>query len=262
MPHYAFGVSYIGTDFHGWQRQAELPTVQGALEHALAQVATTPTPIAAAGRTDSGVHATGQVCAFSAAVEREPATWHRALNALTDDRITIDWVRQVDPSFHPRFAATARRYVYLFNSQARSQPFLDALTWACAPLDADAMHRAASRLLGEHDFSAVRAAGCQSSTPVRRVDRCAVTRQGDLVVLDISANAFLLHMVRNVARLLHDVGRGNLSDVQGLLEGRDRSLLGPTAPPQGLYLVGVEYGGGSLPRGRSPSLLSHLEGLD
>ena len=144
MPSYALGVSYLGTGFHGWQRQADVATVQGELERALTQVATVPTPITAAGRTDAGVHASGQVCGFHAEVARDEDTWRRALNALTDQRVVIDWVQATDDTFHPRFSAIARRYLYVFSTATRPQPFLADLAWRCSPLDADAMHRAAA----------------------------------------------------------------------------------------------------------------------
>jgi len=254
MRHYAFGVTYHGAAFHGWQRQAEVDTVQGAVEQALSRVADHAVTVRVAGRTDAGVHATGQVAAFSSAAQRKPQDWLRGANALTPDSVRVDWVEPVDAAFHPRYSATARRYVYVFYDAGRNHPLLQDQVWACRPLDADAMHRAAQVLIGEHDFTTFRAAGCQSLTPMRRVHRCDVLRRGEFVVMDIEANAFLLHMVRNIARGLHDVGcalRGH--DLSALLASRDRTLLGATAPPDGLYLAGVSYPGFDLPDpGRVP----------
>ena len=254
MRHYAFGVTYRGAAFHGWQRQADVDTVQGALEQALSRVANHPVTVRVAGRTDAGVHATGQVAAFSSASERKPHDWLRGANALTPSAVRIDWVQPVDEVFHPRYSATARRYVYVFYDSGMDHPLLEDQVWACAPVDADAMHRAAQLLVGEHDFSSFRASGCQSLTPMRRVHRCDVMRRGEFVVMDIEANAFLLHMVRNIARGLHDVGAAQSEmNLAALLAARDRTLLGATAPPGGLYLAAVSYPGFDLPAaGRVP----------
>ena len=262
MTAYAIGVSYVGTEFHGWQRQLDVPTVQADLEQALERLCGEPTPVAAAGRTDAGVHATGQVAAFQTTRKREPLEWQRALNALTSQAIHIDWLAEVDDRFHPRFGATARRYIYLFQDVQAQRLFLHQHTWCCQALDADVMHRAAQTLLGEHDFSAFRAAGCQSTTPLRRVDRVAVRRHGGVVSMDITANAFLLHMGGNIARALHDIGReGDEALLGKLLDGRDRAQVGATAAPQGLYLVGVSYAGYRFPAGRVPPHVGQIEGL-
>jgi tRNA pseudouridine38-40 synthase len=254
MPHYAFGVTYHGVAFHGWQRQADVDTVQGALEQALSRVADHPVDVRVAGRTDAGVHATGQVAGFTSRAQRKPRDWLRGVNALTPKTVRVDWLQPVDAVFHPRYSATARRYVYVFHDAGAAHPLLDGQVWACAPLDADAMHRAAQVLIGEHDFSSFRAAGCQSLTPMRRLHRCDVIRRGEFVVMDIEANAFLLHMVRNIARGLHDVGAGIAErDMASLLGLRDRTVLGATAPPGGLYLAAVSYPGFDFPAaGRVP----------
>ncbi len=248
MRHFAVGVTYHGAAFHGWQRQADVATVQGVLEQALSRVADHAVSVRVAGRTDAGVHATGQVAAFSSGAARSAQDWLRGVNALTPDAVRVDWVQPVPASFHPRYSASARRYVYVFHDTGVVHPLLRGQVWPCAPLDADAMHRAARVLLGEHDFSAFRAAGCQSLTPMRRVNRCDVVRRREFVVMEIEANAFLLHMVRNIARGLHDIGASSSSlDLESLLAQRDRTLLGATAPPDGLYLTAVSYPEYALP---------------
>ncbi len=242
MSNYAFGVTYDGADFYGWQRQPELPTVQGLLEAAVSQIANKPTNIFAAGRTDTGVHATGQVGAFSSDAIRSLYNWRQGMNALTPDSIHVDWVIAVDDKFHPRYSATARRYTYVFHDSGSNHPLLLRRAWGCAALDADAMHRAAQVLVGDHDFSSFRGAGCQSLSPLRRVNHCVVTRRGGFVTLDIEANSFVLHMVRNVVSALHAVGThtANMTLAQ-LLAATDRQQLGATAPASGLYLVSVAY---------------------
>jgi tRNA pseudouridine38-40 synthase len=249
MPSLVFGVTYDGASFYGWQRQPDFPTVQGELEAAVTRVADSSVNIIVAGRTDTGVHATGQVAGFSCQTNRSLHEWHRGLNALTPKSISVDWVQTVDETFHPRYSATARTYSYVFHDIGRKHPMLLQRVWGCQALDADAMHRAAQCLIGEHDFSSFRGAGCQSTTPMRRVNRCAVFRRGAFVVLEIEANAFVMHMVRNIASALHDVGCGHESmSINALLDVKDRTLLGPTAPPDGLYLVDVSYPNFELPK--------------
>ncbi len=239
----ACGIAYDGSAFHGWQRQTNLPTVQGELERAISTVADAPVTVVASGRTDRAVHALGQVATFDSPAQRDLDTWLRALNGLTPDAISVPWVQPVPDEFHARYSAVARRYCYVFSDAGHSNPLLAQRAWQTRALDVDAMHRAGQLLLGEQDFSAVRGAGCQSLTPVRRVDQCVVRRQGGFVLLEIQANAFLLHMVRNIARLLHDVGRGEPIAVTDLLLGRDRTRLGATAPAQGLYFARSVYAG-------------------
>ena len=253
---YALGLSYDGSDFAGWQRQPDLPTVQSCVEQALSQVANHDVRVAVAGRTDRGVHATGQVVSFASGAPRKTRDWLRGGNALTPSSIELQWLEPVDEQFHARYSAVARRYVYVFADQPQRDPLLRNSTWQCPRLDADAMHRAAQQLVGEHDFSAVRGAGCQSISPMRRVNVCRVLRKGNFVALEIEANAFLLHMVRNIAALLADVGQHKCGeDIQRLLSARDRSLVGATAPAQGLYLTQVRYDV-ALPTGAIPSVLA------
>ncbi|MEM9621309.1 MAG: tRNA pseudouridine(38-40) synthase TruA [Pseudomonadota bacterium] len=250
--YYAMGVTYDGAPFHGWQRQRNDVSVQGVLEDALSRVADHPVTIAAAGRTDTGVHATGQVISFRSGASRSLRDWQRGANALTPSAVSVDWVVAASADFHPRYSATARTYHYLFHDVSHPDPLLAGRVWSTTGLDSDAMHRAAQQLLGEHDFSGFRAAGCQSLTPMRRINRCLVWRQGPLVVLEIEANAFLLHMVRNIARGLQDVGRHRDSGlIAAVLAGRDRTRLGATAPAQGLYLTRVSYPGFAIPPPRA-----------
>lgn len=244
MPRLALGIEYSGTAYHGWQRQATSASVQATLEEALGKIAGERVTLACAGRTDTGVHATQQVVSFTAPVERPNRAWIFGANSHLPEDICVHSAIQVPDDFHARHSALARRYVYLIlNRQLRTAQLQKQLAREPRPLDAAAMHEAAQALSGEHDFSAFRASGCQSRTPMRRVDFVRVERFGDLIALDIQANAFLLRMVRNIAGLLMDVGRGRRQpeEVASLLAKRDRNLLGKTAPAAGLYLIQVSY---------------------
>lgn len=244
-PTVVLGVEYDGRAFHGFQRQRHAASVQAALECALSQVADAPVRVAAAGRTDAGVHATQQVVSFQTAVERPVDAWRRGTSSLTPDALGVVWAKILPGAFHARFDAVARRYVYLF-SDAPTRPIVHRglVAWTNGvALDAAAMHRAAQCLLGEHDFSAFRAAACQSKSPWRRITHLDVRRANGYVAIEVRANAFLLHMVRNLAGALREVGIRRLDEaaVEELLHGRDRSLAPPTAPPQGLYLTAADY---------------------
>ena len=241
----ALGVEYDGGAFHGFQRQSHAASVQAALETAAARVADEPVRMVAAGRTDAGVHATQQVVSFQTHAERPVDAWRRGVSSLAPAAVGIVWAKIFDAPFHARFDAVARRYVYIF-SDAPSAPIIHRglVAWTRgAPLDETAMHDAAQHLLGEHDFSAFRAAACQSKSPRRRIARLDVRRVNGYVAIDVRANAFLLHMVRNLAGALRQVGTGRLDAdaLQRLLRCRDRTLAPPTAQPCGLYLVGVDY---------------------
>ena len=257
------GVEYDGGAFHGFQSQAHASSVQDALEHAIGRVANERVRVVAAGRTDAGVHATGQVVSFRTSAERPLDAWRRGVSSLTPDTIGIVWARAVE-SFHARYDALWRRYVYVY-SDAPEKPVIHRglVAWCQTPLEPQRMHAAARCLLGERDFSAFRAAACQSKTPNRNVHAIRVARLGAYVAIDITANAFLLHMVRNVAGALRAVGIGELDamDLRELLRGRDRSRAPPTAPPQGLYLVGVGYPGMDTPV-RAPPVIARLEQSD
>ncbi len=238
------GIEYDGCDYHGFQRQSHAPSIQAALESAASEVADEPVRIHGAGRTDAGVHATQQVVSFQTAALRSVDAWRRGVSSLTPRSLGVLWARIETKPFHARFDALWRRYVYVF-SDAPTVPVIlrGQVAWAGAPLDSDAMHAACRCLVGEHDFSAFRAAGCQSRSPWRRVAAIEVTRSNDYVAIDVTANAFLKHMVRNIAGALREVGCGGLTAdaFTALFERGDRTQGPPTAQPQGLYLVGVGY---------------------
>ncbi len=248
MARIALGIEYDGTAYSGWQLQSHARSVQGELEHALSVVADHPVQLTAAGRTDAGVHALAQVAHFDTTSARPEQAWILGGTAESSSDISVLWAREVTEEFHARFSALSRSYLYRIVNR-RVRPALDRVRacWVRRPLDADAMNAAAQALLGEHDFSAFRAAECQSSTPMRRVTSVTVRRdEGDRVEIAITANAFLHHMVRNIAGTLIAVGVGDRPPewVARVLDGRDRTQAGATAPPQGLYFAGVEYDAG------------------
>jgi len=241
----AVGVEYDGTDLRGWQSQKNGPSVQDALELALSRVADEAVRVVGAGRTDAGVHATGQVAHFDTTVHRPPRSWVLGANSALPPGICLRWARPAPEGFHARFAAVSRSYSYLLlNRETRSPLWRHRAWWVHRPLDAERMQRAARPLVGEHDFSAFRAAECQSKTAVRRVAQLEVRRHGEFLRIDVRANAFLHHMVRNIAGTLAAVGRGDRQEewVAEVLAGRDRGLGGATAPAAGLYMVHVDYG--------------------
>lgn len=246
--HFAASVSYQGAAFHGWQSQLDpaVATVQEAVERAFSKVASAPIKVVCAGRTDAGVSAVGQVVSFDSPNDRPDKAWVLGANAHLPDSIRINWAVPVDATFHARFSATARRYKYvIYNERVASAILADGLTHVRIPLDANLMHDAAQALLGEQDFSSFRGAGCQSNSPNRNVHWVTVQRTGSLVVVDIKANAFLLHMVRNIVGSLIEVGleRRAPSWIADVLAVRDRREAGMTASPKGLYLVDVDYPG-------------------
>jgi tRNA pseudouridine38-40 synthase len=244
MPRIALGIEYDGTAFAGWQSQVDAAGVQTALEQALTKVADHPVAVVAAGRTDAGVHATLQVVHFDTEAERSERAWVLGTNTNLRDDVSVLWSRVMLQGFHARFSATARSYRYVIrNSPPRPSLDRHRACWIREPLDAGEMHAAAQVLVGMHDFSSFRAAECQSRSPVRNLESLVVRREGDSVIIEVTANAFLHHMVRNIAGVLIAVGRGKRPPcwVQEVLEVRDRRLGGVTAPPQGLYLVNVRY---------------------
>jgi tRNA pseudouridine38-40 synthase len=240
----AIGIAYDGAPFDGWQSQPTGNTVQDRLEAALAAIAGAAVRVTAAGRTDAGVHATGQVAHFDVAVERPDSAWVRGSNAHLPEGIAVQWACAVDDEFHARFSATSRSYTYvLYNHPVRPAVFAGRVGWFHLPLDVAAMRAAAECLVGEHDFSAFRSAECQAKTPVKLLHRVAIDRRGEHVVLEFTANAFLHHMVRNLVGCLVQVGKGAQPPgwLREVLESRDRSRAAPTFPAAGLYLTAVAY---------------------
>ena len=240
----AAGIEYCGSAYVGWQRQEDGRSVQGCVEAALARVADREVTVHCAGRTDSGVHAVHQVIHFDTDAEREGHSWVFGTNVHLPHDISLLWTLRVDDSFHARFSASARRYRYvLMNRRSRPGLLSPFAAWECRPLDDAAMAAAAAHFPGRHDFSAFRAAGCQARTPIREVHRMEVRRSGDFITFDVEANAFLHHMVRNMVGLLVEIGlhRYDTDQVLRVLESRDRSTGGPTAPAAGLYLVDIIY---------------------
>ena len=218
--------------------------MQQRLEEALAAVANEAVEVVCAGRTDTGVHASGQVVHFDTSSERSRRGWLLGANSNLPDDISVTWAKPVDDSFHARFSATARSYRYqIINRLERSALHRDRAWWVYQPLDAIAMHEAAQRLLGRHDFSAFRAAGCQASRAVREITSIAVQREGDWLTLTVTANAFLQHMVRNITGTLAAVGLGeqDVEWVSEVLASKDRKVGGIAAPAHGLTLVSVDY---------------------
>ncbi|MFO1407064.1 MAG: tRNA pseudouridine(38-40) synthase TruA [Steroidobacteraceae bacterium] len=244
MTRIAIGIEYDGTSYSGWQAQSHAPGVQSALERALGAVADHPVELTAAGRTDAGVHALMQVAHFDTDAVRPLEAWALGGTAASPPDVSVLWARTVPGDFHARFSATSRTYRYrILNRRIRPALERERCAWVRRPLDASAMHEAAQALVGEHDFSAFRAAECQSRTPVRRLLSIEVGRHGDRVDLWVTANAFLHHMVRNLAGTLMLVGTGERPGnwVAEVLDGRDRTRAGMTAPPQGLYFAGASY---------------------
>jgi tRNA pseudouridine38-40 synthase len=238
------GVEYDGTHFCGWQRQSGLRTLEESLTAAISLVADHPIELVCGGRTDAGVHAAGQVVHFETSVIRSARAWVLGTNAHLERKLSVAWARPVPDFFHARFSALRRHYRYtIFNRGPRSALHEGRSAWVMAPLDVSRMHAGGQHLVGEHDFSAFRAAECQSKSPVRRLEALQVSRQGLLVHIDVVANAFLHHMVRNIAGLLIEVGRGlrQPEEVRTLLLGRDRRRNAPTAEPQGLMLRRIDY---------------------
>jgi tRNA pseudouridine38-40 synthase len=245
MTRIALGIEYDGSAFAGWQQQRHARSVQGELQQALARVADHPVELTAAGRTDAGVHALEMVAHFDTSAVRPLHGWVLGTNANASNEVSVLWAQVVPDDFHARHSAQSRSYLYRILDQPR-RPALerDRVCWIRHGLDAGRMAAAAATLVGHRDFSSFRAAECQSSTPVRDLREVSVERNGPYVDLRLRANAFLHHMVRNIAGSLILVGRGErpVEWLAEVLDARDRTLAGPTAPPQGLYFVRAAYG--------------------
>jgi tRNA pseudouridine38-40 synthase len=240
----ALGVEYDGGGLHGWQTQPGGGTVQDELESALGHIAGEKIAVVCAGRTDAGVHAAAQVAHFDTEARRPPTAWVRGVNGFLPPAIAVRWARPVSDAFHARFSAYGRCYRYLLINRAQRPGIWHGRAgWYHPPLDETSMREAARLLLGEHDFSAFRAADCQARTPVRTMRRAEIGRAGDMLVFDFEANAFLHHMIRNIVGSLAYVGQGKHPPgwIGELISSRDRTRAAPTFAADGLYLVGVRY---------------------
>jgi tRNA pseudouridine38-40 synthase len=245
MPRYRLTIEYDGGPFVGWQRQDNGPSIQGALEDAIEKLSRTRVTVTGAGRTDAGVHALGQVAHFDLDKDFTPDKVRDALNHfLRPDPVVVLDAAAVPGDFHARFSATGRHYLFRILNR-RAQPALETgKVWHVqVALDAEAMHEAAQQLLGQHDFTTFRAAECQAQSPVKTLDRLDVCRRADEIHIEASARSFLHHQVRSFVGSLKLVGEGRwlARDLKAALDARDRSACGPVSPPDGLYLVKVEY---------------------
>ncbi len=244
MTRIVLGIEYDGTAYRGWQWQQNSPSVQAVLQSALSRIANQPITVICAGRTDAGVHAYEQIVHFDCDASRSLRAWVMGGNSYLPDDIRILWAQNAVTDFHARYSAIARYYRYIILNRTVNSAMLHSQTnWCHQPLDEQRMQQAAQSLIGEHDFSSFRAHSCQSVSPCRRVYFIDVFRQQDKVIMDIAANAFVHHMVRNIAGVLINVGRGKqqVGWTQYLLEVRDRRQAGMTAAASGLYLAGVLY---------------------
>jgi len=244
MGRIAIGIEYDGRAYCGWQQQDEAPSVQETLERALSRVADAPVALTAAGRTDAGVHARIQIAHFDTMAVRSARAWLLGSNTYLPPDISLRWARPVAAHFHARFAALSRTYrYYILNRAARSALAAGRALCVYRPLDAARMQAAAQHLVGQHDFSAFRAAACQARSPVRRLEQLSVSRAGEWLTVEVTANAFLHHMVRNIVGLLVAVGVGDAAPEQALvqLESRQRSTGEATAAAHGLYLWQIRY---------------------
>ena len=247
MTRFALGLEYDGTSFMGWQSQTHPGrTVQSSVEGALGRVADHAVAVTCAGRTDAGVHASGQVIHFDTDARRSLRGWLLGANSNLPPDVAASWILEMPEDFHARFSAEARQYRYvILNRLTRPALAREQVTWTYKPLDAGRMLLAARHLLGRHDFSAFRSVECQAKQPVRTLQRLDVRREGERIVIDAMADGFLHHMVRNITGVLMAVGEGKQEPdwAKAVLEGRDRTLGGVTAPAAGLCLVAVRYPG-------------------
>ncbi len=241
---YALAIEYDGARYCGWQSQRHCKSVQSVVEQALSKVADEAINVVCAGRTDSGVHGLAQVVHFETTVQRPDRAWLLGTNTHMEKSVSVHWVSRVNPGFHARYSALNRSYRYvILNRPARPGLQAGKVGWVHTPLNEKLMHEAGQYLLGEHDFSAFRAAGCQANHARREIQALRVTRNKDEIYMDITANAFLHNMVRIIIGNLIGVGRGEVTpaSMRSLLESRDRTLGGITAVPDGLYFLGPKY---------------------
>lgn len=244
MSRLALGVVYDGSYWQGWQTQPNGRTVQDRLESALRDFLAEPVSTICAGRTDTGVHGLGQVVHLDTLVQRRLESWVRGLNALLPDSIAVQWAREVPDSFHARFSAMSRTYLYVVrNTRVRSPMLHGRAGWVYHALDLTRMQEAARLLVGEHDFSCFRSSQCQAASPIRTLQALEIEKYDDFFLFTFKANAFLHHMVRNLMGALLYVGQGkqDASWMTELLGQRDRRLSAPTFSPDGLYLAKVDY---------------------
>lgn len=269
MKRLVLGVQYDGSGWHGWQTQPNGETIQDILERALAAFTKAPIATTCAGRTDAGVHALEQVVHFDTSLVRPMYSWVSGVNAFLPPSIVVLWAKEVSfenpeaqDNFHARFSAFARTYYYiLYNGPIRSPILSLRAGWVYRPLDVNLMRSAALNLIGEHDFTAFRAAACQAKSPVKHMYNIEIRQQGNLIIFSLRANAFLHHMVRNIVGALILIGVGKKEPVWlgQLLESRDRSLSAPTFMPDGLYLAKIEYDSKwEIPRGTAENLAEFL----
>ncbi|MGL1958123.1 MAG: tRNA pseudouridine(38-40) synthase TruA [Colwellia sp.] len=241
---YALGIEYDGKNYCGWQRQKNVVSVQQKLEQALSKIADEPIEVICAGRTDTGVNATNQVVHFETNKIRKDVAWTLGVNTHLPKDIAVTWVTAVSDEFHARFSATARRYRYIiYNYRLRPAILSNGISHYHYPLDEKLMQQGAQYLVGRHDFTSFRTVHCQSHSPIRTIHHCEITRQGDFIIVDVKANAFLHHMVRNIVGSLMRVGQSQQTTrwIKEVLEQKNRCLAGATALPEGLYFVGVDY---------------------
>jgi tRNA pseudouridine38-40 synthase len=240
----ALALEYDGSLYHGWQSQPGGGTVQDVLESALAAIAGERITVSCAGRTDAGVHALAQVVHFDTDVVRPETAWVRGVNSHLPPSVVVRWARQTTTEFHARFSATARRYRYLLlNRPVRPAILAGKVGWFHQPLDMEAMREASAYLVGEHDFSAFRAADCQAKSPIKTLYELNISEERDVIAFDLEANAFLYHMVRNIVGSLVFIGKGLKppSWMAEILDARERHFAAPTFSPDGLYLASISY---------------------
>jgi len=244
MVKYVAGIQYVGTAYSGWQKQKHSRSVQQVVEHAFSQIADQPITLYCSGRTDTGVHAKEQVVHFETDVKRSDYAWRMGSNSTLPDDVRVLWCHKAEDDFHARFSATSRQYRYIiFNAQAESALLKNRVLWIPYSINDVDMNLAAQALSGEQDFTSFRASGCQSNTPFRNIHKISVSRQTDFVIIDIEANAFLHHMVRNIVGSLVEIGRGRkpVNWMSFLLEQKDRNQAGVTAAASGLYFIKANY---------------------